>query len=277
MSTGVCGSDPQRAGKRPRRTDGFMSRIYNVVSPHLDDAALSCCLFLAANPGSQVTTVFADGPSSVRPLTPWDRAAKYFADGADVMRIRREEDSRANALIKAQACHMSYWDRQYRNEPYGYAGLVERDLLAAIAKDLALGFRETAVDGLVIPLGLGHPDHRMAADAGLMLAESESPECVYVYEELPYAVEDAGDVARRKELLERRGFFLAEDRTLEFLDDRALKKAVFRCHESQRRQLRWRARSAVRTPERVWKLVRSLYVARMTSELRIYHAVPNNY
>ena len=130
--------------------------------------------------------------------------------------------------------------------------------MAAIAEDLVRWFREAAVDGLVIPLGLGHPDHRMAADAGLMLAESEHPECVYVYEELPYAVEDAGDVACRKELLAQRGFSLAEDGALEFLDDRALKKAVFRCHTSQRRQLRWRARKAVRTPERVWKLVRSL-------------------
>jgi LmbE family N-acetylglucosaminyl deacetylase len=226
------------------------------VSQHLDDAALSCCLFVAANPGSQVTTVFADGPSSVHPLTPWDRAAKYFADGADVMRIRREEDSRANALINAGAYHMSYWDRQYRDERYGYAGPAEHDLSAAIAEDLVQWFRKASVDGLVIPLGLGHPDHRMTADAGLMLAESEHPDCVYVYEELPYAVEDADDVARRKELLAQRGFSLAEDCTLEFLHDRALKKAVFRCHASQRRQLRWRARKAVRTPERVWKLVR---------------------
>jgi LmbE family N-acetylglucosaminyl deacetylase len=234
-----------------------MSRVYNVVSPHLDDAVLSCCLFLAAHPGSQVTTVFAGGPSSVRPLTPWDRAAKYFADGADVMRIRREEDSRANALINARARHLSYWDRQYRNERYGYAGRADQDLLAAIVEDLVRWFREATVDGLVIPLGLAHPDHRMAADAGLMLAESERPECVYVYEELPYAVEDTDDVERRKERLTQRGFSLAEDCALEFLDDRAFKKAVFRCHESQRRQLRWRARKAVRTPERVWKLVRS--------------------
>ena len=88
--------------------------------------------------------------------------------------------------------------------------------MAAIAEDLVRWFREAAVDGLVIPLGLGHPDHRMAADAGLMLAESEHPECVYVYEELPYAVEDAGDVACRKELLAQRGFSLAEDGALEF-------------------------------------------------------------
>ena len=232
-----------------------MSRIYNVISPHLDDAALSCSLFLAANPGSRVTTIFANGPSSVRPLPPWDRAARYFADGADVMRARREEDHRAAALVQATAVHMPYWDRQYRNEQYGYQGCAEKELFDAVAEDLLRRGPDLTVDGWVIPLGLGHPDHRLAADVGLMLAE-DVPRQVFVYEELPYAVEDPADVAGRKERLSQRGFALVEDETLEFLDDPALKKAVFRCHTSQRRQLRWRARKAIRTPERVWRLVR---------------------
>lgn len=233
-----------------------MSRIYNVISPHLDDAALSCCLLLAANPGSRVTTIFADGPSSVRPLPPWDRAARCFADGADVMRIRREEDHKATALVRATAVHMSYWDRQYRNEHYGYYECTsDKQLLDAVAEDLLGHGPDLTLDGLVIPLGLGHPDHRLAADAGLMLAE-DKPGQVFLYEELPYAVEDPAEVADRKERLAQRGFALEKDETLEFLDDRALKKAVFRCHASQRRQLRWRAKKAIRTPERVWKLVR---------------------
>ena len=232
-----------------------MSRIYNVISPHLDDAALSCCLFLAANPGSRVTTIFANGPSSVRPLPPWDRAARYFADGADVMRMRREEDHRAAALVQATAIHMPYWDRHYRNEQYGYQERADKQLFDAVAEDLLRHGPDLAVDGWVIPLGLGHPDHRLAADVGLMLAEQEAGH-VFVYEELPYAVEDPAEVADRKERLAQLGFALEEDETLEFLDDRALKKAVFRCHASQRRQLRWRARKAIRTPERVWRLVR---------------------
>jgi LmbE family N-acetylglucosaminyl deacetylase len=232
-----------------------MPRIYNVVSPHLDDAALSCSLLLAANPGSHITTIFANGPSSVRPLPPWDRAARYFADGADVMGTRREEDHRAAALVMATAIHLPYWDRQYRNERYGYQECAEKQLFDAVAEDLLRRCPDLTVDGLVIPLGLGHPDHRLAADVGLMLAENQ-PGPVFLYEELPYAVEDPADAADRKELLAQRGFVLEGDETLEFLDDRALKKAVFRCHASQRRQLRWRARKAIRTPERVWRLAR---------------------
>jgi LmbE family N-acetylglucosaminyl deacetylase len=234
-----------------------MSRIYNVISPHLDDAALSCCLFLAANPGSRLTTIFASGPASVRPLTPWDRAARYFADGADVMGVRREEDNKAAVLVQATARHLSYWDRQYRNDHYGYAGFADGDLATAIAEDLLRQARDLAADGWVIPLGLGHPDHRLAADAGLIVAERLPSERVYLYEELPYAVEDPADVADRKRRLAQRGFTLERDHTLEFLDDRALKKAVFGCHASQRRQLRRRARVAMRAPERVWQLVRS--------------------
>jgi LmbE family N-acetylglucosaminyl deacetylase len=233
-----------------------MSRIYNVVSPHLDDAALSCGLFLAANPGSHITTIFADGPTYVRPLTPWDRASRYFSDGADVMRVRREEDDKAAALVRATSFHMPYWDRQYRNERYGYEGYAEEELLEAVAQDLIRRYKDLAVDAWVIPLGLGHPDHRLAADAGLILAKHDLGQ-VFLYEELPYAVEDSADVADRKRRLTQCGFALEEGETLEFLNDRPLKKAVIRCHVSQRPQLRWRARKAIRTPERIWRLVRS--------------------
>jgi LmbE family N-acetylglucosaminyl deacetylase len=235
-----------------------VSRILNVISPHLDDAALSCCLFMAANPGSYLTTIFADGPGSVRPLTPWDQAAGDFSDGAGVMGTRREEDSKAAALIGATVRHMPYWGHQYRNDRYGYAGLPERDLPEAIAEDLLRQGQDRVGDGWVIPLGLGHPDHRLAAEAALIAAERWLQfQPVYVYEELPYAVHDLAETAGRKWSLAERGFRLEEDSTLEWRHDCALKKAVFECHASQRDQLRWRAKTALGTPERVWKLVRA--------------------
>jgi LmbE family N-acetylglucosaminyl deacetylase len=233
-----------------------MSRVLHVISPHLDDAALSCSLLMAAHPGSYLTTVFAGGPASVRPLTPWDRAGRYFTEGADVMGTRRAEDARAAVLIQATARHLSYWDRQYRNDRYGYTGLPDRDLPEVIAEDLLR--QDPAADAWMIPLGLGHPDHRLAADAALIAAERWLPfQRVYLYEELPYAVEDPAEVAGRKQRLAERGLALVADHTLERRDDQALKKAVFRCHASQRRQLRWRAKTATRTPERVWKLIRA--------------------
>lgn len=235
-----------------------MSQIFNVISPHLDDAALSCCLFTAANPGSCLTTIFADGPGSARPLTRWDQDAGYLSDRADVMGTRRREDAKAAALIGATVRHMPYWGHQYRNDRYGYAGLPDRDLPKVIAEDLMRQGQDPVGDGWVIPLGLGHPDHRLAAEAALIAAEHWLQfQRVYVYEELPYAVQDLAEVAGRKWSLAERGFSLEEDDTLEWPHDCALKKAVFECHASQRDQLRWHARTAMRTPERIWRLVRA--------------------
>jgi hypothetical protein len=239
-----------------------VQRIYHVISPHLDDAALSCTMFLAANPGSTLTTVFAAGPASVRPLPPWDRAARYFAEGADVTAVRRAEDSNAAALVNATAVHLTYWDRQYRNPGYGYSGPDEQALAPLIADDLLKQDAGNPAGAWMIPLGLGHADHRLAADAGLLCASQlwangHQPPGIFVYEELPYAVEDYGDVAERKDFLAERGFTLVPDDTLESSADRSLKMAVFHCHTSQRRALRRRVRTAVRTPERLWRLARS--------------------
>lgn len=232
-----------------------MNRIYNVVSPHLDDAALSCSLLLAANPGSYVTTVFAGGPPSVRPLTPWDRRARYFPEGADVVGVRRGEDISASALLRAMPIHLMYWDGQYRNESYGYQGLADAELAEAITAELLSRQPQAPADYWVVPLGLGHPDHRLVAEACLMLAEREAGE-FYLYEELPYASEFKSEVVSRNRHLAKRGFVLKEDPTLDIADDSSLKSAAIRCHASQRRLLRRRVRWARRSPERVWKMFR---------------------
>jgi LmbE family N-acetylglucosaminyl deacetylase len=231
-----------------------VSRVYCVLSPHLDDAALSCSLLLAANPGSRVVTAFAAGPRSVRPLTPWDRATKYFPEGADVTGIRRDEDITATALVGATAAHLTYWDRQYRNGRYGYQGLADEELPEAIAATLAQLQPPALSAAWVIPLGLGHPDHRLTAEAGLILAGREAAD-VFVYEDLPYAVEDASEVAVRKRYFAERGFEFKDDASVDIAADRKLKAAVLRCHASQRRALRRRLRAATRAQERVWRIL----------------------
>src|SRR5215469_2386261 len=104
-----------------------MPRIYNVISPHLDDVALSCTLFLSANRGSQITTVFSGGPHAVQPLPRWDRKSRYFRQGADVMAVRRGEDINAAAMLAASTHHLNFWDVQYRTPQYGYQGVTDRE------------------------------------------------------------------------------------------------------------------------------------------------------
>jgi LmbE family N-acetylglucosaminyl deacetylase len=233
-----------------------VDHFYNVVSPHLDDVALSCSLFLAANPGSRIITVFDGGPPAVSPLTRWDKAARYFSDGADVSAVRRAEDVRAAALVKASTVHLGYWDRQYRSGHYGYQGAPEDELAGVIAENLARLLGQDPWP-LVIPLGLGHADHRIAAEACLILAGRRSAD-TYLYEELPYSAEDHHDAAGRKAALARRGLALEEHATIGSAPAQSLKRAVIRCHVSQQRPLgRRRVKTAVRTPERIWKLIPS--------------------
>lgn len=229
-----------------------MKRSYNVISPHLDDAAVSCALLMAANPGSVLTTVFAGGPASVAPLTTWDRLARYFPEGADVVGVRRGEDISSCALVRAKPVHLTYWDRQYRIGNYGYDGPAEDKLPELIAAELS---SDASAQCWVVPLGLGHPDHRIASEVGLLLAERGAGE-FYLYEELPYAAELKSEVSERRRHLTQRGFVLTEDPTVDIANDDSLKSAVIRCHASQHRLLRRRIWRARRRPERVWKLSR---------------------
>jgi LmbE family N-acetylglucosaminyl deacetylase len=228
---------------------------YTVLSPHLDDAVLSCSLFLAANPGSRIITVFANGPSAVSPLTPWDKAARYFTTGADVMAVRRDEDSRAAALLSAAAEPLCYWDSQYRNERYGYDGPQGDDLSKAIFADLLCRAASLPREAWLVPLGLGHSDHRLTAEVGLRLAEQLAANW-YIYEELPYALRNDAEVRSRKSDLAHRGFALELADKLDVSSDRAVKRAAVACHASQRRPLGRRAEAAVRAQERIWALAR---------------------
>ena len=233
----------------------MVERIYTVVSPHLDDAVLSCALLLAANRRSCIATVFAGGPPAVSPLSPWDKAARYFRDGVDGLGVRRGEDVSAAAMVNATAVHLGYWCRQYRNEKYAYHGLPDDDLPASIADELQRRADQLPGEAWLIPLGLGHADHRITTDACLILAERSTHD-FYVYEDLPYAAEDAAEAAARRSYIGTRGFQLERDPLLQFASDSSWKAAAIRCHASQLRSLGRRTRRAIRTPERVWRLVR---------------------
>jgi LmbE family N-acetylglucosaminyl deacetylase len=230
---------------------------YSVLSPHLDDAVLSCALFVNAHPGSRIVTVFADGPASVRPLPAWDRATRFFAEGSDVMAVRREEDKKAASVLRASAEHLPFWDSQYRNEQYGYRGPEGDELVEAIVGHILGHAPNWHHSPWLIPLGLGHRDHRLVAEVGLRLT-AHLPGGWHLYEDLPYALENRDDVQRRKLELQRRGFALGRDDDVPAEADRAIKKAAIACHASQRRTLRRRARAATRAQERLWVLVARL-------------------
>lgn len=233
-----------------------MDPIYRVVSAHLDDAALSCALFIAANPGSRLTTVFAGGPPSVSPLTSWDGATKYFRDGDDVVCTRRREDERCSALLAVDYEHLPFWDKQYRSVLYNYEGPDATELLAAVSEELARLASQQPVDAWLMPLGLGHDDHRLTAEACLEVAVACDLDC-YVYEDLPYYQEVVEEIPDRFRHFASRGFRLVKDGSLRSSHKRSLKRAAIRCYRSQRAPLGRRVGRSVRAREHVWHLERS--------------------
>jgi LmbE family N-acetylglucosaminyl deacetylase len=125
-----------------------------VVSPHCDDAVLSCGELIATSGAATVVTVFAGGPSTYEPLTVWDLAGG-FGPGDDVMAARRAEDAAALAVLRARPLWMDFWDAQYGRSPQ-----VE-DIRSALVRVI----QAERPGVVVVPLGLFHSDHELVHEA----------------------------------------------------------------------------------------------------------------
>lgn len=183
-------------------------RIY--LSPHLDDAVLSCGGLIArqAQRGEPVAvvTVFAASPPASRPLSPfahalharWRASAPASSDFSDPSAARRAEDLRALAALgpSVQAVHHTLLDCIYRLHPATgqplYAG--EQALFGGIHPDdpacTDLRAAPPLPTGVVlyVPLGVGsHVDHRIVREA---VAGWDLPhDSLCYYEDYPYAAQ----------------------------------------------------------------------------------------
>src|SRR5665213_983182 len=147
-----------------------------VVSPHLDDAGLSCAGLIAGASATTVLTVFASFPPARDAATPaeflpgstsWDQASGFVA-GDDVVGLRRAEDRAALAHLGATPRWLDFLDSQYVVEPGESA--IPADIAAAIRA--AIG--ELRPTTIAFPLGLEHTDHKRTHEACFLLLE-ESP------------------------------------------------------------------------------------------------------
>ena len=147
-----------------------------VLSPHWDDAVLSCWSVLAAGGELTVVNVFAALPAAGR-RGPWEAFAG-LADSRERARARLEEDARALSLAGREAHNLELPEIQQRDGP---------DAVSAAAVGRALAEAVPAASRVYAPAGIGgHVDHVLARRCALRLLARGMP--VTLYAELPYCV-----------------------------------------------------------------------------------------
>ena len=183
---------------------------YVYVAPHLDDAALSCggqiARLVIEGARVLVVTICAGSPSPTAELTPYARHLdQSLRLGADPTARRREEDTRALALLGCDGLQLDQLDAPYRMAAYGVrhavfgAPVADDPLGPAATQILARLHAQQPSARLYLPLGVGsHVDHQVICAAGLALQERGAD--VAWYEDLPYATHPHA-VAERLELL----------------------------------------------------------------------------
>jgi LmbE family N-acetylglucosaminyl deacetylase len=145
-----------------------------ILSPHFDDAVLSCWRVLEAGGEVTVVNVFTASPPSGRPSAWWDRLTGA-RDSIARMAERRAEDQAALALAGCEALSLGLLDDQYRTADIETGKVLER-LRGALAPGSEL-YAPAAMDE--------HRDHVLVRDAALSLAGEGWP--LVLYADLPHA------------------------------------------------------------------------------------------
>ena len=181
----------------PPRLD---TRRVLVVSPHLDDAVLSCGHLLATAHTGFVVTVFGGAPVHY-PATgnDWDRRCG-FGQGDDIVALRRAEDSLALALLGVSGTTLDFVDRTYRD--------TKKYDLDAIAREIRGVIDSFAPTTVVAPLAILHADHKASLAATLRLREASDGRDWAVYAEFPYLWREPDATVRRLSTMRRSGYRL---------------------------------------------------------------------
>jgi LmbE family N-acetylglucosaminyl deacetylase len=168
------------------------------LSPHLDDAVLSCGAIIydqvhAQGQAVEIWTVCAaDAPTGELSAFAADLHQRWQT-GREGPALRRREDEAACALLGCRALHLPFADCIYRFLPEGEARIAENDDLFSFdfSKDqpmvntLAAYLREHLPENcdLVLPLGVGgHIDHRITR-----LGAEKLNRPLQYYADFPYA------------------------------------------------------------------------------------------
>jgi LmbE family N-acetylglucosaminyl deacetylase len=202
-----------------------------IVSPHLDDAALSCGGRMLGDMATLVVNVFS--------RSTWWR----FGGEGEIERVlecRRAEESLVGRLTGEPAVALDLPEALLRGHAMAEVFTATPDARDAevteqIGTKVAAIAREHPLAHWYLPLGIGgHIDHRIARDAALAALEraGTTPTHVHFYEDLPYAAKLAPNADFAHHLP---GRVLVEER-LDIEDELPWKIEVLRAYASQ---FRW--------------------------------------
>jgi len=212
---------------------------YVYLSPHLDDAVLSCGgrIWQQAQAGAPVAvvTVFAGAPEPGHSLSPFaDAVHERWGYPIEAVLARREEDRQALSILGAKAVHWPYLDCIYRTTASGDFAYDSEQALwgeihseeASLVEALRVRIRSLPLlpqGTVLVPLAVGmHVDHRIVRQA----AEGSEHRWV-AFEDFPYAEDE-----RASEAALAGGAWQEE---LAYLSAEALqaKTAAIACYRSQ--------------------------------------------
>ncbi len=147
-----------------------------VLSPHWDDAVLSCWSVLAGAGDVAVVNLFGGIPAAGRSGV-WEQIAGA-RDSAERTRMRMAEDARALAQAGREALSLPVLDEQYRRDAGVRVGLVDLDraLRSAEAGSASRVYAPAAIGG--------HADHLLARGYARALLAAGVP--VSLYADVPY-------------------------------------------------------------------------------------------
>jgi LmbE family N-acetylglucosaminyl deacetylase len=178
------------------------------LSPHFDDAALSCggLIWDQSSGGGivQVWTICAGSPgNSLSPFA--QQLHQRWQTGTQAVGQRQAEDERANEILQAEAHYFPFLDCIYRQDSagrflyaseeslFGELDPAEGPLVHRLAEHLAeraAGLAGDAELNVVAPLALGgHVDHRLARRAAEAWARQNPRLRLWLYQDYPYVVQ----------------------------------------------------------------------------------------
>jgi LmbE family N-acetylglucosaminyl deacetylase len=176
------------------------------ISPHSDDAILSCGGFLARASArgrpAHVLTVFAGDSPPPDELTPFARKLHHeWGDLHNPMVRRRAEDARAIASLGCIGATWHYRDAIYRHPASDSAehlfGPPAEE--TALEDELQARCAELPAALFLFPLAVGrHVDHQLLFRVGWKLWAMGLP--VRFYEDMPYVAWESGPALRLAEL-----------------------------------------------------------------------------